>query len=446
VSSSNLLESHYESIQKCWNVNLGQTDFGRLVVPTGNASSRFHRWFHLKEAFSSELLEVLLKHLDFDSRSGLRILDPFAGSGTSIVSALEMSADENLNIEAIGIERNPFLHLVSKTKVDAMKSASSLSRVFQDAFLHIENCFIRATSERFEPPSLSTFSKDQYFPDETLQELLRLRASIEQAVPAGLLKDVFLVAASACVEGASRLRRDGRALRFSAARRPRSPWEQFRSRTSEIYEDLKGAGRVYGEGMVLRGDGRQPSLEVAPSSEFDLIFFSPPYPNNIDYTEIYKMEAWYLGCYNTDTEFRSQRLKTVRSHPSIRFGQPFEYETSEQLDSIRTLIEPIINAVPEDRYKLGRIEMIKGYVDDMYKLLRQGRDLIDSDGKLAYVVGNSLHGSDSSSFVIAADVLMGRIGELVGWSVEELLVARRLGRRASSSDFLRESLVIMRPQ
>jgi DNA modification methylase len=31
------------------------------------------------------------------------------------------------------------------------------------------------------------------------------------------------------------------------------------------------------------------------SADFDLILTSPPYPNNIDYSEVYKLELWLLG-------------------------------------------------------------------------------------------------------------------------------------------------------
>ncbi|MGY9065513.1 hypothetical protein [Streptomyces sp. CAS3] len=437
------VETHYEALEAQWNSVDGSLEFERLVVPTGNSDSPFHRWFHLKEAFSVDLLPTILKQLSFEGMSELRVLDCFAGGGTTLVSALEMSSQ--VHVTATGIERNPFLHHVSSSKVKALQAGSCLSQELKKAYAEVQHLY--ASDVRFETniPALSTFSNEAYFPPSLLKSLLRIKAAIEHCDTSTLARDLLLTSAASCVESSSRLRRDGRALRYASERQPRDPWLEFSNRIQQMIEDTSGSQPTTSSASVILGDGRRPLLHVDESEKRDLIVFSPPYPNNIDYTEIYKTEAWYLGFYEDSEQFRSQRLRTLRSHPSVRFSEEYDYESSSDAEAVCELLAPILGAVPGDRYATGRRQLIKGYADDMLTLFRHCRKVISNEGRLVYVVGNSAHGSGDALFVIAADLMMARLAELADWRVEEISVARTLRRRVTNSRFLRESVVTLSP-
>ncbi|WP_189189226.1 hypothetical protein [Streptomyces albiflavescens] len=437
------MEAHYGALETRWNAVDGSLDFERLVVPTGNSESPFHRWFHLKEAFSVDLLPSILKKLSFEGLSELRILDCFAGGGTTLVSALELSSQ--VRVTATGIEQNPFLHHVSSSKVKALQEGPQLAQQLQDAFNEVGRIYGSDASFKADMPALSTFSNEAYFPPSLLASLLRIKAAIEHCDIPTLPRDLLLTAAASCVESTSRLRRDGRALRYASERQPREPWDEFSARVQQMIDDIDLSQPASGTGTVIRGDGRRPLLHVDGAAKKDLIIFSPPYPNNIDYTEIYKTEAWYLDFYTDAQQFRSQRLKTLRSHPSVRFSDEYDFECSSDAAAVRELVKPILEAVPDDKYATGRKQLIKGYADDMLTLFRQCREIISSDGRLVYVVGNSAHGSGDALFIIAADLIMARLAELANWRVEEISVARGLRRRVTNSRFLRESVVTLSP-
>ena len=89
--------------------------YERLVVSGANERLPVHRWFRFKEGFSADLLRTLLETLELSESKNLRILDPFCGVGTTLLSAQELS--KSIAITAIGIERNPFIHFVAHTKV-----------------------------------------------------------------------------------------------------------------------------------------------------------------------------------------------------------------------------------------------------------------------------------------------------------------------------------------
>jgi 16S rRNA G966 N2-methylase RsmD len=437
------VESHYETLEAHWNSVDGSLEFERLVVPTGNSDSPFHRWFHLKEAFSVDLFPTILKQLSFEGMSELRVLDCFAGGGTTLVSALEMSSQ--VHVTATGIERNPFLHHVSSSKVRALQAGPSLARELEKAYVEVQRLYASDIRFATHTPGLSTFSNEAYFPPSLLDSLLRIKAAIEHCDTSTLTRDILLTSAASCVESSSRLRRDGRALRYAPERQPKDPWLEFSNRIQQMIEDTSRSEATTSSASVILGDGRRPLAHVDESEERDLIIFSPPYPNNIDYTEIYKMEAWYLGFYQDSEQFRSQRLRTLRSHPSVRFSEEYDYESSSDAKAVHELLAPILGAVPDDRYATGRRQLIRGYADDMLTLFRHCRKVISNEGRLVYVVGNSAHGSGDALFVIAADLMMARLAELANWRVEEISVARILRRRVTNSRFLRESVVTLSP-
>ncbi|MGA5431945.1 hypothetical protein ACPCIZ_04335 [Streptomyces cellulosae] len=436
------VEEHYKQLEQAWRVSDRSDVYDRLVVPNGNSADPFHRWFHLKEAFSSRLLGQVISDTGLKRRDSLRILDCFSGSGTTAVSASELAQDYAGGIHVEAIEHNPFLHLVSSAKARAcLADADTAERLRRASEQVIESA--SRSSENLRVPGLSTFSREKYFESHDLRELVSLRDAVASLEP-GLIRELSLLAAAACVEPASRLRRDGRALRFSPNRNPRRPREEFQRRISMMVEDIKSSPFQNASSLVHQGDGRRPRDYVS-SHEFDLVIFSPPYPNNIDYTEVYKMEAWYLDLFVDEGSFRQHRLATVRSHPSVKFAENYDYLTSNHSEAVEELLHPLLSAIPKDRYATGRKQIVRGYADDMLQVLRQSRSLVQNEGKLAFIVGNSVHGNGESSFVIAADLIMSRLAELAGWHVDEIKIARTLFRRGVASPFLRESIVVLTP-
>ncbi|MGW5304554.1 hypothetical protein ACWERF_11520 [Streptomyces griseoluteus] len=438
------LDRHYQGVQAGWKVEDRSRAYEKLVVPHGNADEPLYRWFHLKEAFSSRLLGQLVDDADIPLGPDLSVADPFAGSGTSLVSAASLAVAMGGRAHVFGVERNPFIWELAQAKVQARLGGSSLVTPLAEQLEKVVRVFEGARRSDIELPQQSTLSNETYFPARNVETLVRIRHAIDCATESEV-RSLLRICLASCVEAAGRLRRDGRALRYEKSREPRDPWPLFRQRVDMVRQDLAVTKPAECDGSVAWGDAREFS-DLAASQEFNLIVFSPPYPNNIDYTEVYKTEAWVLGCYTSDSDMRAQRQATIRSHPSVRFSRELEYMRGSVADKVAELVNPIMDHVPQgDRYYAGRKEVILGYADDMLRVLTECRKKVSQAGRLVFVVGNSLHGSGDSKYVIAADVLMARLAELCGWRVDEIRVARKLKRRFSESEFLRESVVVLAP-
>lgn len=430
------LASHYASLDRKYGP-VDEAAYADLVVPNGNADEPFHRWFHLKEGFSSRLLDQVISDAGFATREDLVVLDPFSGGGTTVVSGLD---SEHVGL-AYGIERNPFLHLVGKTKALARRRRPTTVNSFAEQVVTAARA-PRASSAR--APALSTFSNTSYFSPGTLRDLLKLRYAVDHADGSGLERDIARVALAATLEPASALRRDGRALRYEPRKVRVDVWAEFLIRMRRAAADIACSSPVprHRKAEMALGDGRDPSSSLS-NPRPSLILFSPPYPNNIDYTEVYKLETWFLGLVDSQEEFRRQRLVTLRSHPSVQFPDDYPQSSNGHSADMRALLAPLIGSIPAGRFARARERLVRGYFEDMLQVMTAASMMQTPGSKLVYVVANSLHGNAEASFLIAADTMIAAVAESVGYHADNVVVARRPARRREASGLLRESVVFL---
>lgn len=435
---------HWVAESARWSVLRGP-EFGPLVVPTGNSDAPIHRWFHLKEAFSRELLPQLLQLLP-DVRGadgGLSVVDPFSGVGTTMLSSIELLRDGRIkSLRGYGLEVNPFLQFVGAVKA---RSAVSGTVPIVETLLSLAKDADALVVRMSDIPTLSTFRNPEYFPREHLEQLVKLRRAIDLADLDDEHRDWARLALAMTVEPAGRLRRDGRTLRYEA-REPLAPAEVFARAIERISRDVLDFGAVAGaEVDIVQGSAVTSEWKFSGSGQSDIVVFSPPYPNNIDYTEVYKTELWALSFVTNADEFREQRHATLRSHPSVKFRRELAYLGSDRAAEVAAIIEPVLRAIPTtSRYAKPLERMIRGYADDMLTTFDAALKCLRGGGYCVYVVGNSVHGTPDSPVMIASDVMLGRLAELAGFDVEAVLIARDLPRRRIESRFVRESVVVLR--
>ncbi len=423
-------------------------EFRTLVVPNGNDARPVHRWFRYKEAFSADLLDYTLKHIDLGLPEGssFSLLDPFCGVGTSLVSA-QLLQREGASIRATGIDCNPFSAFVAQVKtswprIDAGRFRALAAKVLSDS----------SSAMRVSLPALSSVKSGRCISHHSTRHILTLRDRIRALSPS-VERDALLVGLAACIEPVSKVRRDGRALRLVEKRRTvlstllAERWELMAS-------DLEAAakpGLCPVECSVRIGDGRRPGSSGVELGSVDLILTSPPYPNNIDYNEVYKLELWLLGFVDTEQAFLGLRRDTYRSHPTcsppddeVEYKETFTRMLAE--GPIRDLLGIVIRRADAlDRLKArGRSKVLLGYLYDTWRSLIAHRSVLRPGACAVYVVGNSLHGGADRPYLVPTDLVLARLAQLAGFRVERLLLARPLQRRLSGNHFLRDSIVVLR--
>jgi DNA methylase len=244
-------------------------------LPERERTKHVHRLHPYHGKFIPQLVEVLL---DRYLEPGDHLLDPFAGSGTTLVQALESGLD------ATGVDIAAFNCLLMGVKT-APYDVAELGEELQDVAGRIESLPRRRGR-------VSGYLREWYAPQATA-ELLAFRELIPECRHRDVLRVIL-----------SRAARSARQTAHFDLEAPKAPqkeeyWCHKHRRECRPVDSASGFLRRYTldtlarieefarardterEATVLHGDAR----ELALGGRFDGILTSPPYPGLIDYHE-----------------------------------------------------------------------------------------------------------------------------------------------------------------
>lgn len=416
----------------------GCIDSGLVTFNENRHADDAHSWFHFKEGFSRRLLPALLTELDVPNGHVVRLLDPFAGVGTTLLSA-QLARTKGWRLDAVGVERNPFLRFAAEAKLDW--HAYDPERVCL-----LMRSVLSGGADKYKGPlpEYSTLRNPRVYHPLRLRCLLGYRDKIRRVATDSAEGKFLLVGFAGVLEGLSGVRKDGRALRFVSRKNDRTPREALHKRWNQMLQTLElmhARHRAVNPARVVEGDARDLSAAgVGGSEEFDLIIYSPPYLNNIDYTEVYKIELWMLGFVRQGEEFRQLSRSTLRSHPRGEFA---ENEGDSLPGELSRILGALAAALPEDGYTWRR-KLFTGYAADMLLALQAQFHALKPGGSCVCVVGNSLHGGKAGKVPVATDLLITTAAQSLGYRINRVFVVRHLRRRdRETSPFLRESIIFM---
>ena len=415
-----------------------------LVTFDSSKITPIHRWYVFKEGYSSDLLAMLQNQGIMNEKSLTRLLDPFCGVATTLLSR-QLSEDHGYMKTAVGIERNPAICFIARAKLNwyryrtrVIKSLIKLLRLPQ-----------YGRRPNYPIPELSTFtatrrSGKRAFEPEVLRDLLFYREWIKENCAGKTEYDFFMLAWTSVIEQASNTRKDGRALRLlEVSEHPRVK-DLLLSQCELMLVDLelyKKKFEVKLPTSVILGDARY--LPFSDNS-FTALCYSPPYLNNIDYSEVYKLELWLRGDVVNQAQFYKLRLGTFRSHPSITFPRTSICDKLKSTAWIRRLKTALIAALPDDGFRAMRQALFSGYIDDMLLTLKEQYRVAAPGSPIVCVVGNSLHGGkDNPTVPVCSDLIISAAAKAVGLGVDHLQIARQLPRRDNKNGWLRETIVVM---
>jgi hypothetical protein len=250
-------------------------------LPERERTKHVHRLHPYLGKFIPQLVETLLARY---APGGGRVLDPFAGSGTTLVQALESGHD------ATGVEIAAFNCLLAHVKTRRY-NLFVLEREARDAV---------ALLERFETAEADA---GPWFAPAAASELLFFRSLLEDYEHADVLRVVL-----------SRAARSARRTTHFDLDFPRTPQLEpywchkhrrvcrpvgrarhfLRRYALDTVARIKAFSRVRKRGRkasVLHADARGVRLE----GPFDALLTSPPYPGLIDYHEQHRYAYELLG-------------------------------------------------------------------------------------------------------------------------------------------------------
>lgn len=421
----------YSKLEKEIPIKIDKTSrLKELVNFKINELTPVHRWYYFKEGYSHQLVEKLLS--EFKIEKGFTVLDPFAGSGTTLLAC------QWKGVHPKGIDINPFFTFVQRAKLDWYKY--DLEKL-KTEIKKLSETEVKEPS--IKAPELSSF-KRVYTP-EILEQLLFFKEAVLK-VEDGLTKNFLLLGLASILEEVSLIKKDGKGLKFIKRKKVSPVKKVFLNKLKSMFADLHYMkSSVFGsvekvEGEVFTADTRKP-INFIDKGSIDFIMFSPPYLNTFDYTEVYKLELWFLDFVKNYDEFKALRASTLRSH------NLFNWEPTRIWE--HELLERIVEEIKTKKLWSNIIPvMIKGYFDDMFLSMQQLHKVLKQDAYCLIVVGNSSY----ANIPIPTDLLLAKVGKDAGFEPIEVRVARQLLTSSQqlkrlSEDLravLRESIIVLR--
>jgi len=404
----------------------------QLVSFQANKNKPISRWFKYKEGFSETLIQHLLDHLGIEQG---KILDPFAGTGTTLFAAAGHGLD------SVGIELLPVGCEIMEVRRYTQGREIELQAVIRR--WRQEKSWINQETDCFFPHLRIT---DGAFPEATQQSLERYLAALsaEQPASARLLRFAVM-----CVlEEISYTRKDGQYLRWdyrSNRRQGNKPFNKGRilsfdeailMKLDEIYDDLQpnqGMLNLFapiekrGAVQVIQGS----CLNVLPTLEtasFDGLITSPPYANRYDYTRTYALELAMLGVGEDELRQLRQTMVscTVENRDKEGLRELFlpdrydraiaAFEGQRELQGILAYLEWQKSTKALNNPGIPR--MVKNYFFELSLVIFECARLLKSGAPFVMVNDNVRYGGAT----IPVDLILSDFAEQAGFDVEAIWV------------------------
>lgn len=383
-----------------------------VAPPSSKTSSTFadnmtlpiHRWFRYSAGFSALWVRDTIREALSGGERELRILDPFAGSGTVLVEA------ENAAVDSIGVEPHPFIARVARAKT-ARGVTTDQFRAFGRELL--KRAAVASSEVDRYPPLIR-----KCYPDDTLSKLDQLRRAWDES--SGTLEaELGWLALAAILRQCSPV---GTAnwqyvLPKKTKANTTDPFDAFRLKADQICHDLacRPIGRP--ESRLIEGDARR--LTELPDEWATLVITSPPYPNNFDYADATRLEMSFFGEItgwgDLQDVVRKHLVRSCTQHVSPLVGETSAIVRSPELDPIRSDLEGVVDALDSIRHDRGGKKnyhtMVAAYFLDMARVWDRLRRVTAPHSRVCFVIGDSA----PYGVHVPAEAWMGRLAVASGF-------------------------------
>lgn len=414
----------------------------QVVSFQANKNEPIYRWFKYKEGFSSALVKHFLS--EYSPKPG-RVLDPFAGAGTTLFAGQELGWESyGIELLPVGVSfmqtrealRDINIEKFSKLTIDMWSSINELKK-FDSYIQHIP------------------ITKDA-FPIET-EDYLNKYLTFCSTIHDEKIQAVLKFAAFSVLEEISFTRKDGQYLRWdyrSNRKLSGKPFnkgkitlfeEALKNKLNQIVLDLSDKGKMplFPEEKVNQKGEQHPvniisgsCLEELPKLEadfFDFIVTSPPYCNRYDYTRTYALELVYLGYGKEQVQNLRQTMLSCTVENKEKINQLLDfYKSLNKLKEYEKVLSVYnnspamreVNSVLDDLNTLGKLNnkniarMVKNYFLELCFVIYEMSRVTKSGGYCVMVNDNVRYGGEE----IPVDLILSEFAEKFDYIVEKILV------------------------
>ncbi len=414
-----------------------------------------HDWYRFVLSFPPHLVRQYLQ--SFGVGSDHVVLDPFCGTGTTIVEC------KKLGIPSIGVEAMPWAHFVTTVKTDWTPDPDGLLRHAREVAelarqqLHLEGIedepplpLFRSTNSdsakrgvlRRLPPEKEKLLLTNSISPLPLHKTLVLLDCLDQHRDERFRNHELLALGKALVFSISNLT-FGPEVGIGPIKSDSPVVAPWLALVERIAADLRYLQTIDGTPAVVHNADARRISEILAGKRIDAVVTSPPYPNEKDYTRTTRLESVLLGFIKDKSDLQAMKRGLIRSNTrGVYKGDDDDRWVSHCVE-----IERIAKEIETRRLQLGKTSgfermyhrVTKLYFGGMARHLADLRAVLRPGAKLAYVVG------DQASYLqvmIRTGQLLANIADSLGYDVINIdLFRTRLA--TATKEQLREEVVVL---
>lgn len=334
-----------------------------------NLKNGRHGWLRLTPAYSIKVVEQLLDQVP----DVTHVLDPFSGSGTTGLVSAERGIHSTL------IEINPFLVWLAEVKTANYPSTDLLKAL--SIATEISHRVESQQNGHYWTPPISNI--DRWWSSESLQLLGGIHGELDKLDPSPV-KNLLLVAFCRLVIETSNAAFNHQSMSFKDTPARQLSFEEMRSqRFLELVEEIARSAEypLATPVEIICADSRQ---IPTPTTRYDCVITSPPYPNRMSYIRELRPYMYWLGFLNEAREAGELDWQAIGGTWGIATSRLQQWQADEiQIPSFQTMLQQIRQNSPLLANYVHRY-----FVDIVTHLTNLKLTLADG-ARLFYVIGNA---------------------------------------------------------
>jgi DNA modification methylase len=381
-----------------------------------------HRWFTYPAGFSFKAVEEAFRI--YNVKEDMAVYDPFGGTATTNIVASQMG------IRSFGVEAHPFVHFVGRTKLFWDFDFSILLRQI--------DILIEDVLTSIKKQDIASIAVEELFPElvckcygkEKLAYLYLCREAVN-SLSISSFRNFAKLGLTSLLRSISDVHTGWPYIAPKKERRAMTGpcnvnvAEKFRDQLYQMYGDLqemRSSRETTGQATFILGDSRCHQDSIGDNS-IDLVFTSPPYLNNYDYSDRTRLEMYFWDeAKNWGDITRTVRSRLIMSattqvlRSNYTKGNLLSNNFLTTSPDVAVELGPKVNELTQRRLQKGGKKsydiMVAGYFNDMLQVVQETFRVLKPGGSFLLILGDSA----PYGVHIPTDTYLGEIGKAVGFA------------------------------
>lgn len=313
------------------------------------------------------------------SKKGDTILDPFVGSGTTLLEAKITGRN------SFGVDINPLARLISKVKTTPIEP-----KKLDQSIIELNNLLEKPLKSTYDS---QFYNKEYWFHKNSIRDLKKIMTAIDKLFLARKIdknqRDFFIVCFSSIIRKSSYADPKNPKTYCSPLMREKKnkgikshPLIYFKEAVKNNASSIKSFFHTIQKEKAfanLLESNNATSINL-PSGKIDLIITSPPYANAQDYFRNIKLELFWLKAADKESLIELEKQQIGGENHAALYYKEKQQTGIKEIDLI---INKLFNINKKSAYIVYR------YFDEMEKNIKECYRVLKKEGHYILVVGNN---------------------------------------------------------